>query len=985
MMKDSSLNRETDLLKKNIELLINAGDIENSKFLIAEFEVLNQKDIDIQNMKAIISMVENNYVEAEKHLWEGICVDPENADTLFNLAYLNELLGEYSKSINFFRQACRKTEDLQRKFTINQNIKKLCEVVSSSIDRKFIVFATCSLSASLQRVHHVSRALMELGHEVEYIEPLVEVTASNEQVTDKTLLDFSRRNIVWDGLVRVHTPVSAYFEGRYLLDNFVDIVQNLIDQSENEVVLICYLPSHVDIINQLSGRFKVMYECLIDHNDVEKERQIMEKADVITTTSTALYLDKYLKTTKGNVFLSKNAANINALKVTTENIIPDDLCNIPSPRICYLGTVDSWFDKELFYEVVRTNKDKSFVVIGPANEAILNEREDNLYILGSKEHSEIGQYLKHMRLGILPLKGYTESVVNSAPIKFYEYVISGLPVVSMNLPEMVINQNFVRTCNDVKEFNEAIGHFIENDVSENEIYEFANKNTWTSRCLQMISFLNEESQQHKKELVFKNLTMNWGTNINSNLILLSMYSLIIAEKDEREGLHLARKAYSGFSLLYTLKNYIRLLIMNNQLSTAIEVVLNDEKVHKKYKVELLYAIENDRDVYSILYFCIKDNSKIHLNEMDQQSVEYANYLYETGNINEALQIYWKNSQSNYHIHDSPMSSHNIWELLEIIKHNRSSYFRERYESLCEKYLAIDERESQLDLTFSKSVTVLVITRNRPHLLERCLKYFSGFKSIDIRIRVLDGSDQGFKDNNINLLQKYNFPNVIYYHYDNDLSPLDRITQVLDHVDEEYCAICADDDFLSEEGIMSSIKIMELNKDIVTVKGRSFIYVNDDTTKIFDFPRDSCESLLDDSPFERINKLTLNWVPQLIYLVFRKETLKIVTEMLKREDVRKLPFVFTEYLWYFSITLIGKVENSDNPLNFRDFSIDSEGNKVDGFPKFIADGTFEMHYAIFKSALVSLLEKSYSSEEIAKHVDQSMDLFLLNSWGLSRLN
>ena len=55
--------------------------------------------------------------------------------------------------------------------------------------------------------------------------------------------------------------------------------------------------------------------------------------------------------------------------------IPDDLVNIPEPRIVYTGVIYGRFDQKLFYEVVDSNPDKSFVIIGPIQDGMLEEKK----------------------------------------------------------------------------------------------------------------------------------------------------------------------------------------------------------------------------------------------------------------------------------------------------------------------------------------------------------------------------------------------------------------------------------------------------------------------------------------------------------------------------------------------------------------------------------------------------------------------------------
>lgn len=52
---------------------------------------LQGNDIDILNMKAIVSIIENNLEDAEKLLWEAINLSSHHSDAFVNLAYVYEI------------------------------------------------------------------------------------------------------------------------------------------------------------------------------------------------------------------------------------------------------------------------------------------------------------------------------------------------------------------------------------------------------------------------------------------------------------------------------------------------------------------------------------------------------------------------------------------------------------------------------------------------------------------------------------------------------------------------------------------------------------------------------------------------------------------------------------------------------------------------------------------------------------------------------
>ncbi|KOS00993.1 tetratricopeptide repeat protein, partial [Paenibacillus polymyxa] len=85
MSNNKEMEQQKKIFKEHIELLINNGEIEQSKDLICQFETLDPYDADIWSMKAIILFIEGKYDEAEDLLWKGVDLDNKNKDILYNL------------------------------------------------------------------------------------------------------------------------------------------------------------------------------------------------------------------------------------------------------------------------------------------------------------------------------------------------------------------------------------------------------------------------------------------------------------------------------------------------------------------------------------------------------------------------------------------------------------------------------------------------------------------------------------------------------------------------------------------------------------------------------------------------------------------------------------------------------------------------------------------------------------------------------------
>jgi glycosyltransferase involved in cell wall biosynthesis len=803
----SDLNTEIKLFKKNIEYLITSGDLENSKKLIAEFQLIKDKDIEIQNMKAIISIMENSLDDAERFLWEGISIEPDSADTLFNLAYLYEIKGDRERSINFYRQAYQKTEDLERKFQIKQILSQF-ENIEFSIERKFIVLSSCPWGVMLQRPHQIARALSRLGYKVDYIQPSIEVEASNEKVTTSELMKFSEDHIRQYDLIKIHNPVSAYYEENYLLNNYSNLVQDLINESDEEVILICYLPSQINILNQLSGRFKVVYECVDDHSDLEHsywsnkqdrefEIQILDRADVITTTSNALYLTKSIQSKNKNVYLSKNAVNVDDFTIYEETKLPDDLQEIPSPRICYIGAVDSWFDKELFYELVRANKDKSFVVIGPVREGILNQEEDNLYILGLKEHGQLSSYLEFMDVGIIPFKDDTDIIINCDPIKLYEYVMSGLPVVATNMPELPVGLDFIKISNNSNSFNQNLKEALVQKIEIQDRLNFISRNTWELRGKNLLEILSGETEGFAHNIVLSELSRAWLGVISrtNNPLLKSLYSLTFAESDPEQFYKLAKESYEEFKISFSLKNFIYSAVMNNKTLECTEEILGDSNVRDIDKAELLFLLENNEMSCLKIRLLHIANKYVYIKQLlvsySEENEEYyynlANYYFDNGFYDQAVKAYRKNFTN--HFNESPILNQNMCELL--IKNGdilESRGYKKKEKLAIDKYIRSLDKQEGMRCRFS----IVIPTRNSHNVLKYTVMTCLRQEFDDYEVVISDNSNNDFTES---MIKEFNNPKIKYFRPENELSMTDNFNFAISRAEGEYILVLGSDDGL----------------------------------------------------------------------------------------------------------------------------------------------------------------------------------------------
>ncbi|HEU0048510.1 MAG TPA: glycosyltransferase, partial [Nitrososphaera sp.] len=103
-------------------------------------------------------------------------------------------------------------------------------------------------------------------------------------------------------------------------------------------------------------------------------------------------------------------------------------------------------------------------------------------LLGEKHYAEIPDWVSKFDVVIIPFKR-TPLTESTNPVKAYEILAAGKPIVSVPIPEMRALSRFVRLASDAKEFEKEISDALtDNEPKQIEARRaFAKENTWEKR------------------------------------------------------------------------------------------------------------------------------------------------------------------------------------------------------------------------------------------------------------------------------------------------------------------------------------------------------------------------------------------------------------------------------------------------------------------------------------------------------------------------
>ncbi len=145
-------------------------------------------------------------------------------------------------------------------------------------------------------------------------------------------------------------------------------------------------------------------------------------------------------------------------------------------------------------------KETLFLFVGGSEKEIAEVRKkyktENVLLLGHQPHSDIPYYLKAADVLVLPNKsGYAMSEKHTSPLKLFEYMASGRPIISADLPslrEILTEEEAVFfTPNNPDDLSRAILEVLSDSVRAERLARYARRKveqyTWDKRARKILS------------------------------------------------------------------------------------------------------------------------------------------------------------------------------------------------------------------------------------------------------------------------------------------------------------------------------------------------------------------------------------------------------------------------------------------------------------------------------------------------------------------
>jgi teichuronic acid biosynthesis glycosyltransferase TuaH len=181
---------------------------------------------------------------------------------------------------------------------------------------------------------------------------------------------------------------------------------------------------------------------------------------------------------------------------------PDWLAEIPEPRAIYVGTLDSRLDTEGLSALAAQRPDLSIVLLGPegdASETRIVRGIPNVHIHDGVGRAELVAALRNSQLSLLAHRR-TPLTEAMSPLKVYEYLAAGLPVVSIDLPPVRGLGDRVIFADSTAEMADAVDVAMRmGPAAEADRLAWVEANSWSARHQVILDMSTRTRMLHRND------------------------------------------------------------------------------------------------------------------------------------------------------------------------------------------------------------------------------------------------------------------------------------------------------------------------------------------------------------------------------------------------------------------------------------------------------------------------------------------------------
>jgi len=177
-----------------------------------------------------------------------------------------------------------------------------------------------------------------------------------------------------------------------------------------------------------------------------------------------------------------NGVDFEAFEATKTRLSrPACLSCVPDPILLYTGMIDARLDFDAIRTVAHRLPQISFVFAGPPDQSrIPLDLPPNVYFTGPVCHAELPSLMQAAVAGLIPfdVNSRLDAIRGIRPLKLFEYMAAGLPVISARWPEIEDIQSPAWFYDDTGQFVELAYKAVKKEFDPEIARSFAEQFDW---------------------------------------------------------------------------------------------------------------------------------------------------------------------------------------------------------------------------------------------------------------------------------------------------------------------------------------------------------------------------------------------------------------------------------------------------------------------------------------------------------------------------